>query len=215
MKEYPSIQSSVGQRFREIPHAYVFDKLDGSNLRFEWNRKRGWYKFGTRSRLFDATDPDFGSAIGIFQRTLAEPLTKIVKDERFDQVVVFCEFWGVKSFAGKHEMFDPKFLTLFDIAAHKRGLLGPKEFLRLTKSFTPPQVPFCFGQHNWTRQFVQKIREWNPMIPDMAITREGVVGKAGDGKTHNLVMAKAKTQAWVDAVLAQYGEVEGKKIVES
>jgi len=224
MKEYPSISSSVGQQFREIPHAYVFDKLDGSNLRIERNKKRGWYKFGTRTRLFDQTDPDFGSAIELFKKTLEEPLTKIVRDEQLDQVVVFCEFWGAKSFAGKHQPDEPKHMTLFDIAVHKRGILGPKEFLRLTKHLDPPLVPYYLGQFNWTRDFVGQVRN-EPLIRKMTsqsligqtapVTVEGVVGKAGDGKTHDLVMAKAKTQAWVDAVLAQYGEIEGKKIVES
>lgn len=59
MKQYPSINSSNGQSFKEFV-ADVFDKLDGSNLRFEWSKKQGWYKFGTRHRLFDNTDPVFG-----------------------------------------------------------------------------------------------------------------------------------------------------------
>lgn len=37
-------------------HCIAFDKLDGSNLRFEWNKKQGWYKFGTRNRMFDRSD---------------------------------------------------------------------------------------------------------------------------------------------------------------
>jgi hypothetical protein len=39
------------------------------------------------------------------------------------------------------------------------------------------------------------------------------VAKAGE--KHKLMMAKAKQQRWVDAVLARYGEAEGKKLVES
>lgn len=65
MKTYPSIPRSTGQSFQEYD-AYVFDKLDGSNLRFEWSRKKGWVKYGTRRRLFDTTDPVFGEAITLF-----------------------------------------------------------------------------------------------------------------------------------------------------
>lgn len=212
MKEYPSIASSTGQRFREIPHAYVFDKLDGSNLRIEWSKKQGWHKFGTRTRLFDASDPDFGEAIPIFQRTLGMPMANVLHGEQIDRAVLFCEFWGAKSFAGKHEKGDLKCMTLFDIAVHKRGIVGPKEFLRLTKKLTYPLVPKFLGQFNWTRSFVQEVREG--MFGSM-VTYEGVVGKAGDGKTHDLVMAKAKTKVWIDAVLSQYGAAEGQKIVES
>ena len=28
-------------------YCLAFDKIDGSNVRFQWNRKRGFYKFGT------------------------------------------------------------------------------------------------------------------------------------------------------------------------
>ena len=33
------------------PDIIAFDKIDGSNLRFEWSRKRGFYKFGTRKMI--------------------------------------------------------------------------------------------------------------------------------------------------------------------
>lgn len=211
MKQYPSIPRSTGQHFREIPGAYVFDKLDGSNLRFEWNRKRGWYKSGTRTRLFDQSDPDFGEAIPLFQRALVDPVEKVARDERWDQIVVFCEFWGAKSFAGLHEKDDPKRLTLFDVAVYKRGLLGPKDFLKLFGNLQPPLTPRFLGQSNWTRGFVDRVRAGEVE----GVTFEGVVGKMGNGRTHDLVMAKAKTQKWVDAVLAKYGAEEGRKIVES
>lgn len=42
-------------------------------------------------------------------------------------------------------------------------------------------------------------------VGEMVIpTFEGVVGKAGEG--HKLIMAKAKTQAWLDKVKALYGD---------
>jgi hypothetical protein len=63
LKEYPAIPQSIGTAFRELPNAYVFDKVDGSNLRFEWSKKKGWHKFGTLSRLFDQSDWQFGRAI--------------------------------------------------------------------------------------------------------------------------------------------------------
>ena len=47
MKSYPSIPKFS---FGDIK-LHTFDKLDGSNLRFEWTKKKGWYKFGTRSWL--------------------------------------------------------------------------------------------------------------------------------------------------------------------
>jgi hypothetical protein len=154
--------------------------------------------------------PDYDEAIPLFARTLAGPVEKVARDERWSQVVAFAEFWGAKSFAGKHQAGDPKFLTLFDIAPG-RDLLGPKEFWELFGKLPFPLVPKYLGRHNWTRGFIDRVRagEFG------GITFEGVVGKAGNGKAHDIVMAKAKTQKWIDAVYAQYGPDEGRRIAES
>jgi hypothetical protein len=195
MKSYPSILSSNGNNFTEFK-AYVFNKIDGSNLRFEWSKKAGWYKFGTRNRLFDASDEVFGCAIPLFQESLSEPLEKIAKDRRWDSLIVYAEFWGDNSFAGVHYPEDEKRLTLFDVAANKQGIMGPKDFLNTFEHLT---IPKFFGILNWTRQFVADVRAGQVE----GISFEGVVGKSGE--RHKLIMRKAKTQAWVDAVLARYG----------
>ena len=48
-------------------------------------------------------------------------------------------------------------------------------------------------------RLVQRVREGELE----GVTFEGVVGKAGEG--HKLIMAKAKTQAWIDAVRSRCG----------
>lgn len=205
MKQYPSVSRSTGQAFREFD-AYVFDKLDGSNLRAEWSRKRGWGKYGTRYRLFDLSDPDFGEAIPIFESTLADPIAKIAKKQGWEQLTVFMEFWGDQSFAGQHVKGDPKQLTLFDANPLKKGILGPREFLDLFEGLPTPKF---LGRMHWTRGFVERV--WNGEIS--GITSEGVVGKAGKG--HDLVMAKAKTKTWVEKVKARYAPEEAQKIIDS
>ncbi len=205
MKLYPSISRSTGQDFRQF-EAYVFDKLDGSNLRVEWTRKRGWFKFGTRQRLFDETDEVFGEAIPLFRNTLADDLEKVARDERWNMITVFMEFWGDGSFAGDHVAGEPKRLTVFDVNPYKKGILGPKHFLKL---FGHLPIPKFLGRYNWTRGFVDRVRAGDVE----GITFEGVVGKGGDG--HKLVMAKAKTQAWIDKVLEKYGIEQGQKIINS
>lgn len=208
MKSYPSIPSSNGNSFREIPNAYIFDKIDGSNLRFEWSRKGGWYKYGTRSRLFDKTDEVFGCAIDIFNDTIAAYVTKVAKKSNWSHVVAFAEFWGEHSFAGVHRYEDEKHLTLFDIAANKQGLIGPSRFMDLFSDF--PYRVKCLGRCNWTRGFVQSVREGKY---NNDITFEGVVAKSGE--KHKLVMAKAKTQKWIDAVKAKYPPEDAEKILQS
>lgn len=205
MKLYPSIAQSTGQKFQEFD-AYVFDKVDGSNLRFEYSRKRGFYKYGTRHRLFDETDDQFPDAKDLFHNTLADPLSKVAKKEGWDGLTVFCEYWGPGSFAGEHIAGEPKKLTLFDANPYKKGILGPKRFLDL---FGHLEIPKFLGRVRWTRGYVERVR----LGQVEGITFEGVVGKGGDG--HKLVMAKAKTQAWVNKVLEKYGILEGQKIVDS
>lgn len=206
MRSYPSIPRSSGQDFQEF-EAHVWDKLDGSNLRFEWSRKQGWFKFGTRNRLFDATDDVFGKAIPLFLNGLGAALDPIVKANRWDKVVAFAEFFGEGSIAGWHDPNTPKTLSLLDVAVNNKGLMGTKTFL--DTFYDKVETPKYLGKVNWTRGFVARVRE-NAFE---GVTFEGVVGKAGDG--HHQIRSKAKTQIWVDAILNRYGTLEGGKIVNS
>lgn len=205
MKEYPSIPRD----FFEIPNAYVFDKLDGNNIRVEWARKKGWSKFGCRHRLFDDSDPQFAGLKTIFMETAAEGLAKVAVDQRWERVIVFGEFWGAKSLRGIRVEGDPMFFTLFDVNPYKKGILGPREYLKLFgENPKIPTAPFL-GQFNWTRGFIDRV--WNCDVPGVSF--EGVVGKSGSG--HELVMAKAKTRPWIEAIRAMYSKEEADKIVNS
>lgn len=206
MKQYPSIPSSNGQSFSDIGYAIVFDKLDGSNLRVEWTKKSGWNKWGTRQRLFDHTDEVFAPAIQVFEKKLLEPMTKICVDNRWERVIAFMEYWGENSFAGLHDPNDEKFLTLFDVNVHKKGLVAPREFIKIFKNVDIPNI-VC--ECNWTRGFVERVRGGEID----GITLEGVVGKSGSG--HHLKMAKAKTQKWIDLVKSRYTAEEAEKILNS
>lgn len=206
MKSYPSIPRATGQSFQEIPNAYIFDKLDGRNLRVEFSKKQGWGKWGSRHRLFDSSDAEFAPAIPLFEKIYSEPLTKIARDSRWEGVTVFLELWQPDSLGGVWVPGQPFTLTLFDVAPYKACQMGPKEFLKTFKDV--PTAGFL-GQVNWTRGFVEQVR--SGQVEGM--TLEGVVAKAGE--KHKLVMAKAKTQRWVDAIMARHGEVEGGKLVNS
>lgn len=205
MKTYPSIPQSKGQKFRSIPNAIIFDKLDGSNLRFEWGRKSGWTKYGTRTQLFDESHVVFAPAISLFYTQWAEELEKIAKKQRWEKMTAFFEFWGKSSFAGWHDLTEEKNLTLIDISVHKQGIIGPREFLKL---FGDLEIPVVLDECNWTRDCIQRV--WDEEVA--GITFEGVVAKAGNG--HDLVMAKAKTKSWVEKVKAQYGN-KAQAIIDS
>src|SRR5271154_7039190 len=73
MLSYPSIEGSSKAPLGKP--CIAFYKYDGSNLRFEWQRKgRQWMKYGTRTQLFNATTPTFGPAISVFHGTASEDM---------------------------------------------------------------------------------------------------------------------------------------------
>ncbi|KKN13655.1 hypothetical protein LCGC14_1004270 [marine sediment metagenome] len=204
MKTYPSLlyppKNGLGERL------HTFEKLDGSNLRFEWSKKKGWYKAGTRRRLLDETDDIFGPAPALFQSTLADECTKIAKKQQWQRVVVFCEYYGHASFAGLHQnqARDMK-LTVIDVAPYRMGLLPPTEFLKLFGHVGPRYL----GYLKWGKNFIERVRR--DEIEGASF--EGVVGKTMRGRKP--LLYKAKTQQWRDRVRALYTPQEADKILAS
>jgi hypothetical protein len=81
VKDYPSTYP-FEPKYTNV-HCTAFYKYDGSNLRFEYNRRsKRWYKFGTRRRLFDHNDPEYGQAIPLFMNKYADGLVKVFHDSR-------------------------------------------------------------------------------------------------------------------------------------
>ena len=206
MKAYPSIPRD----FREFD-AYVFDKLDGSNIRCEWSRKQKWHKFGTRTQMIDQSSDKYGSAIPLFLSSIAEGVEKAAVDNRWDSVVAFSEFFGQSSIAGMHKEDEDKQIVLFDVSVYKYGILGPKLFLKYFGENPNIPTPNFIGQHKWNRSFINQVFK-NEVE---GVTFEGVVGKAGDGKNHNLIMRKAKTNNWIEKVKSIFNSEEAKRIIES
>lgn len=190
MKEYPSI---CGASRAPRQPCIAFYKYDGSNLRFEWSKKRGWYKFGTRHRMFDQTDEVFGVAVKLFNETIAPVIDPILKKEWRDsqEFIVFCEFFGDKSFAGQHNNNDhTRKLVLFDVNVHKQGFVSPREF---SKIFSPLDIGAkVVYDGNLNESFIQQVRE--NTLPGVTLN-EGVVCKGGI--KHDRWMAKIKTNAYI------------------
>lgn len=196
MKEYHSIPA-CGHSWEDAPiclPCIAFDKLDGSNLRFGWYRKSGWIKFGTRHHLFDQTDPEYGQAIDIFLNKYADPIEKIIKENKIirgaNEVICFCEFFGQNSFAGKHEATDQKDLVLFDVNVHRKGIIPPRDFVNI---FGHLHIPRIVYEGNLTGEFIKDVRESKYDV------FEGVVCKGLNGKPpHGIWMYKIKTYNYRD-----------------
>jgi len=193
MKQYPKIP---GSKHCPLKPCIAFEKYDGSNIRFEWSKKRRWHKFGTRRRLFDYTDPDFAPAISLFMETYAEDLERIFKNHKrfrnIDRVMVFTEFFGKESFAGLHKKYDPtQEVMLFDVNIHKYGFLGPRDFIKIFGNIKIARKVYE-GKANGS--FFEAIRNGQYDVPRKGEWDifEGVVCKGGSGGT-DLWMAKVKT----------------------
>lgn len=207
MKTYPSIPHS-GKAPRDEP-CHVFVKYDGSNLRFEWSKKQGWYKFGTRKTMFDSSHPIYGSAIELFRQRYADGLAQIfTTNKRYQHatnVIVFAEWFGAKTFAGQHKPDDPKTLILFDVNIHKKGLLSPKEFL---DDFGHLEVAELLERRHLDDEFIAQIRSSEyDCTSKLAIANEipeGVICKGSAG--HDLWMCKIKTQNYHDKLKETLGE---------
>jgi hypothetical protein len=201
MKQYPEMQNASKAPRKPC---YGFVKYDGSNLRFEWSKKKGWHKTGTRKLMIDETHPGFGPAIPMFKQKYGDDLEKVFKKDKLfkgvDRVVVFCEWFGAKSFAGQHEENDPKTIILFDVNPMKKGMLGPKEFI---DTFGHLEIAEMIYQGNLNDQLITEVRASNfdflnfrSKYPITTEIPEGIICKGDKG--HDLWMCKIKTQNYYD-----------------
>lgn len=199
MKSYPKIEF-YNKGILGL-NCYAFDKLDGSNMRFEWNRKRGWYKFGTRNNMIDRSSLEFGKGIDIFINKYNEDLSKIFQDKysKVESFVVFAEYLGENSFAGQHENSDIKDVVVFDINQYKRGFIPPKEFI---DNFGHIHTPSIIYTGKYDLDLIKSVKDNKYNLS------EGVIVK---GFEKEIWMTKIKTNEWLDKVRSIFGE---KKLLE-
>ena len=190
MEQYPSIENSSKAPLGEP--CIAFYKYDGSNLRWEWNPKKGWFKFGTRTQLFDATTELFNEAIPLFMKFGDEIVRRVKSVERQPQrITAFTEFFGDSSFAGGHILGEPKQLKLFDVYLFKKGLMKPRQFVKTFGDM--PQAAQVVYDGNLNKQFIEHVR--TGFYPDLW---EGVVAKGDDW------MCKIKTMAYFQKLREVY-----------
>jgi len=161
MKDYGSIPKVLAEFVGR--ECIGFKKYDGSQIRSEWSRKKGWHKWATRGHLFDKTDVTFGCAIDAFSSQ--DLVAKAIVDNypKVESAVAFMEFVGPHSFAGIHdpvvlkvEHNDPKKLILFDVNVHKRGLVSPEDFVNIFRHCCSAEVLY---QGKLTEEFIKDVRE--------------------------------------------------------
>jgi hypothetical protein len=203
MKQYISI--SAVPRYG-VP-VYAFDKLDGSNIRVEWNPKKGFWKFGSRKRLI-GTDQDYlTGAENLIRENYEDRLSKIFSKQRYQRAIAFFEFYGENSFAGRH--FDePHKVTLIDVNPYKSSITNPDEFIDLYGHLGIPGLVF---KGNFNKEIEYQIK--TKKLP--YITLEGVVCKVKEkNKQKHPLMFKVKTFEWLKRLKKLCEENEDLKYEE-
>ena len=200
MKQYDHIDYS-NKRLLHQP-IYAFDKLDGSNMRFEWSKKRSWYKFGSRRQMIDENHEQFGNVVPMFLNKYGDGLDKIFRKDKnyrnFRSFTVFAEYYGPNSFAGFHQKDDNMELTLFDVNPFGKGFIEPREFV---DNFGHLGIPRVIHIGNMTVEFVNDIKN---NVFDLT---EGSVCKATKKEKGNRIwMTKVKTNNWLYRLKNKYGE---------
>lgn len=179
----------------------AFDKLDGSNLRFEYSHKRGFYKFGSRNVMIDESNEQFGFAIKLFREKYEKGLTEIFKSREYRNTlsfVCFAELLGTKSAFGQHEFENDEFdIVLFDISQYKRGFIQPKQFVR---DFQHLGIPKIVYEGNLNVDFVQKVKNNEFNLSEGVICKGIVKTKKG---VDNIYSCKIKTNDWFERLRAR------------
>ena len=204
---YPKIKGS-----KEIEHyncsCIAFEKYDGTNLHWVWERELGWYAFGTRRSRFDLdkkgiddfniAHPGLEKASDIFIKDFSTQLEKIFRSNsdyvNYSEIIVFTEFLGNNSFAGMHKKEDEKQLVMFDVQTSQE-IITPDRFIRDFQEFKIAKIIY---KGKLSGKFINDVREGKFNII------EGVVCK---GFTNNkLWMVKIKTNAYMKKLKETFKE---------
>jgi len=159
-------------------------------------KKQGWHKFGSRHMMIDRNHDPLGQSIDLFLDTYGDAVVKAIRDAKeyrqTERITAFCEFFGTNSFAGWHDENDTKEVVLIDVNIHKKGIIPPRNFLKLFGHLRLPDVVY---EGIFNVQFIDDVR--CGLYP----VNEGVVAKGvlpGKKPPHGLWMSKVKTQSWFD-----------------
>lgn len=215
MKEYPSIPGP-GEVSNFVTNAKCigFRKYDGSNLRFSWSPKRGWYKFGTRNRTFDVSDVEYGCSVALFKEKYGSGLEKVFVDDPFfkkaTEVICYAEFFGPNSFCGQHdpvylgvEHNDPKDIILFDVNVHKKGLIPAWQFMDTFGHLPVAQVVY---EGVMDDELVERVAAGEFAV-DEGMVCKGMVGRP----PHGLWMRKIKTRQYLERLKKWFASGHGEK----
>lgn len=184
MQAYPTIEKKVLDNMEY----YLFEKLDGSNIRVEFSLKNGFERYGSRHRLLDEHSGILNKAISLIEHNKKE-ITEIFKANKWQSGTLFFEFYGENSFAGFHDADDSFKVVLIDAHIFKKGFLAPEAYLNAFSGRI--NLPHFIGVQKIDAKSIEQIRKG--IFPGMAF--EGVIGKAY--YKNKVVRCKIKSDEWI------------------
>lgn len=184
-----------------------FDKPDGSNIRSEWNRKKGFYKFGTRNVMIDEHNEQFGFAVKLFKEKYTDTLSSIFTSKEYRHIqsfVCFSEFVGTKSCFGQHDFENDKFdIILFDVSQYKKGFVPPRQFFN---DFGDVGIPRIVYEGNLNMDLVNRVKSNEFGLSEGIVAKGLIRNKKGN---ENLYYCKIKTNDWFNRLrIKNFGEYE-------
>jgi hypothetical protein len=204
---YPSIP---GPSFAALGEPCVaFEKLDGSNLRFFWNQRRGWHSTGTRYRWFKPETPTFGPAVALFQRDFAPAILATLRQHKeyrgVTELVAFCEYFGPGTFSGLHVEGEALQLVLFDLHLGGRGFVAPKDFVT---HFGHLRIPRVVYEGPFSRTFIEEVRHGKYPVTEGVVAKGVRTRRVRKGTAEKEVwMAKVKTLTWLEELGRRSGDL--------
>jgi hypothetical protein len=225
MRHYGSIPRFKDDKRLLGEDVFAFNKLDGQNLCVKYlPKKNDFQSFGSRRMVIDEHSEVLGDAVAFFKRSdIPMALSEIVAENSkkrgefngVDEITFYFEWWGEHSFAGFHEPNDRMRLSLIDVWEKKKGLIEPKEFLKIFYNVETLDCPELIYKGKLTNEFINSIEsnDWtqpNALFPNV---KEGVVITRSTrlpGQT--LPKCKVKTKWWLDELHKKYTEDKWKEL---
>lgn len=225
MRHYDSISRIQDDGFLIGQSVWGFNKLDGQNFCVKFNvRKNIFDSFGSRKRMVDETDEQFGETVKMFKNSdIPTTLIELVKKNKgkngifsgTDEITFYFEWCGEHSFCGVHDPNDEMHLCLIDVFIKKRGYIEPKDFYEIFCTDDRIETPELIFKGVLTKSFIDEIwnNDWTQDGCKYPMVKEGVVCRLSSRlKGQRMPKVKFKTKWWIDKLHSKYPEDMWKEL---
>ena len=225
MKHYDSIPRIQDDGMLMGEDVWAFNKLDGQNFCVKYNpKKMGFDSFGSRTRMVDETDDQFGATVSFFKDSQLPDLLRIAvcgnsgKRGIFkgvDEITFFFEWYGEHSFCGVHDPEDQMHLALIDVFMKKKGYIEPKPYYEIFCENPCIETPELIYHGPLNNTFIKEIQENDWTQPDCKYptVKEGVVCRRSSiMKGQRMPKVKFKTKWWIEQLHTKYSEDKWKEL---